>query len=309
MLGHPNFHEFAETCTWKSTKSTRHVDGAKLMKLSPPKEACSSSFPLLKYFHLSDVYQPITTVITGGFRCLSHRMDQEATRTHRIVSFPPLLGVTPASPMGTEVPQKSHYQPLRNASNLFWAVVEMGDGHRWTRYHEWLSGHSGYWDEMKYANTLSDWACPTTNFIKDQNMHYHPPRSLYEHTHPMWNRMVIPSKRDLQGASFRWPFRQRYTGIPPGTTRGGSSVPTCAMRSFGQRSIPLSLISSISYQLFSIYYPYVNESCRIYLPFQPHNLFSVVFQKTNKKNKKQLYIQASQWERPQFWRFQLQSPR
>ena len=86
------------------------------MKLSLLKEACSSSFSLLKYFHLSDLYQPITTVISGGFRCLSHKVDHEATRTtHRIVAFlPPLpLGVTPASQMGTEVLQKSQVQPLR----------------------------------------------------------------------------------------------------------------------------------------------------------------------------------------------------
>ena len=51
------------------------------------------------------------------------------------------------------------------------------------------TGHSGYTNEMRYTDTLSHWDCPKTSFVKEQNKHCHAPRTVYEHTHAMWNRV------------------------------------------------------------------------------------------------------------------------
>ena len=85
--------------------------------------------------------------------------------TPRIVSFlPPLpLGATPASQMGTQVVQKSQVQRLRLRN----ADLCCRWNRRWTKYHEWIlvTQVTG----MKW-DTLCDWDCPTTSFVKDQNI-------------------------------------------------------------------------------------------------------------------------------------------
>ena len=148
---------------------------------------------------------------------------------------------------------------------------------------------------MKW-DTFSHWDYPKTSFVKDQTMHVtHLDQSMNTRMpcETSWFFSIIPSKHDSHRASFRWPFRQQYTEIshleqpevvlqcPPVPLEVSVFVRSLSMNNLAESTLPFSRI--IYFRRFSI------NKC--------------------KKSRKQLYIEANQWEGPQFWRFQLLSPR
>ena len=91
------------------------------------------------------------------------------------------------------------------------------------------TGHSGYRDEMRYTLWL--------------RLSYNKLRQRSKHTHAMWILMVLPNKPQKTPVNpvtvtrnvhhFVDLFDNSTQNFPPGTTRGGSSMSSCATGSLG----------------------------------------------------------------------------